>query len=168
PRRRGAACSMLPSAFSSMHPGWPFGPGWRFFSPFCHSIWSATGCATHSIRARVDRPAANSDWPTADHSSQLRRLQATDAVLDYSELSPSDRGMALPAASRNQARKMYHAEFPVSAGIGSAIGNAASTPSMARQPAITNKATLGAYSFMATPDLGLILRAVRFVARMAR
>ena len=27
--------------------------------------------------------------------------------------------MALPAASRNQARKMYHDEFPVSAGIGS-------------------------------------------------
>jgi hypothetical protein len=39
---------------------------------------------------------------------------------------------------------------------------------MARQPAITNKATLGAYSFMETPDLGLLLRAVRFAGRMAR
>ena len=29
--------------------------------------------------------------------------------------------MALPAASRNQARKMYHVGFPVSAGIGSSI-----------------------------------------------
>jgi hypothetical protein len=67
----------------------------------------------------------------------------------------------LPAASKNQARKMYQAAFPVSPGIGSAIGNDASTPSIARQPAITNKAIFGArvvteslpnYSRKVSPD----------------
>src|SRR5271170_5959167 len=95
--------------------------------------------------------------------SQLEKVRRGIASR-YSELCSSECGKALPAASRNQARKMYHAEFPVSAGIGSSIGIAASTPSMARQPAITNKAILGAYSFIKPPNLGILLRADRFGA----
>ena len=58
-------------------------------------------------------------------------------------------GTTLPAASRNQPRKMYQAALPwLSPGIGSSIGRAESTPNMARHPAMTNKATLGARKFM--------------------
>src|ERR1700683_4097931 len=53
-----------------------------------------------------------------------------------------------PAARRNQARKMYQAELPARPGIGSSMGSAASTPSMAKHPAITNRAMLGACSVM--------------------
>lgn len=56
--------------------------------------------------------------------------------------------MAQPAASKNQAAKMYHAELPVSPGIGNAIGSDARIPSMARQPTITNRAIFGARSVM--------------------
>src|SRR5262245_4793304 len=60
PRLRGAACSIPPSVSSSMRPGWRFGRGLRFFSLFLPSTWSATACATRSIRARVDRAALRS------------------------------------------------------------------------------------------------------------
>jgi len=53
-------------------------------------------------------------------------------------------GTTLPAASKNQAKKMYHDELPVRPGIGSEIGMAARIPSIARHPAITNKAIFGA------------------------
>src|SRR6266699_4775933 len=58
PRLRGAACSTPPSVSSSMRPGWRFGRGWQFFLLFLASTWSATACATRSIRARVDRAAS--------------------------------------------------------------------------------------------------------------
>src|SRR6185295_8986060 len=55
----------------------------------------------------------------------------------------------LPAASRNQPRKMYHEELSeMMPGIGSPIGIDASTPMMARHPAMTKSATLGACSSM--------------------
>ena len=53
-------------------------------------------------------------------------------------------GTTLPAASKNQAKKTYHDELPVRPGIGSEIGMAARIPSIARHPAITNKAIFGA------------------------
>jgi hypothetical protein len=65
------------------------------------------------------------------------------------DFEPEFGGSALLAASRNQARKMYHDEFPVSAGIGNAIGSAARTPSMARQNEMTNRAIFGARNVMA-------------------
>src|SRR6516162_5254545 len=58
PRLRGAACSIPPSVSSSMRPGWRFGRGLQFFLLFLPSTWSAMACATHSIRARVDRAAS--------------------------------------------------------------------------------------------------------------
>jgi len=39
---------------------------------------------------------------------------------------------------------MYQDEFSVRPGIGNEIGNAANTPSKAKQPAMTNKAMFGA------------------------
>jgi hypothetical protein len=53
-------------------------------------------------------------------------------------------GVMLPAASKNHAANMHQDEFPVRPGIGNEIGNAARMPSIARQPAITNRATFGA------------------------
>jgi hypothetical protein len=43
---------------------------------------------------------------------------------------------------------MYQAEFPVRPGIGSEIGSDARTPSMARQPEMTNRAIFGARNGM--------------------
>ena len=62
---------------------------------------------------------------------------------DFCSCGDSGRTM-LPAASRNQAAKMYHEEFADSPGIGKEIGNAARIPSIARQAVITNKAIFGA------------------------
>jgi hypothetical protein len=65
--------------------------------------------------------------------------------------SPSRRGNAVPAANKNQARKMYQGAFSmVRNGIGSEIGSAANTPIMARHPEITNKAIFGACKVIAT------------------
>ena len=58
-------------------------------------------------------------------------------------------GTTLPAASRNHPKKMYHAALAgLSPGIGSPIGSADNTPTIARQPATTNRAMLGARKFM--------------------
>src|SRR5262249_4480365 len=58
--RRGAACSMLPSASSSMRPGWRSGQGLRYFSRCFRSTSSATAYATRSTRARVEYGVARS------------------------------------------------------------------------------------------------------------
>ena len=57
-------------------------------------------------------------------------------------------GKALPEANKNHARKMYHAALPFRPGIGSEMGKDARIPSIARQPAVTNRAILGARKFI--------------------
>lgn len=107
--------------------------------------------------------------------SNCRRQHDRKPRQYYSDVESSRCGTTLPAARRNQARKIYHDEFEVSPGIGNEIGNAANTPSMAKQPAITNRAILGAYNFIVTTsgcnpsDLGTRLRRqfLRFKNKLA-
>lgn len=77
---------------------------------------------------------------------ERKSLAAASRQLDFESEAG---GSALLAASRNQARKMYHDELPVSAGIGNAIGSAARTPRIARQKEMTNRAMFGARNIMA-------------------
>jgi hypothetical protein len=69
----------------------------------------------------------------------------------WAPVVPDRRGMTTPAASKNQPVKMYQAALlSPRDGIGSEIGNAANTPIIARQPAMTNKAIFGACSIIDT------------------
>src|SRR6516164_1918937 len=79
------------------------------------------------------------------HASPLHQLKVVSAK-SYRAAASEDRcGRTLPAESRNQPRKMYHAALAwLSPGIGSSIGSADNTPTIARHPAMTNRAILGA------------------------
>ena len=58
PRRPGAACSTPRSASSPTRRGWRSGRGLRSSWWCCRSTWSATACATRSIRGSGERSIA--------------------------------------------------------------------------------------------------------------
>src|ERR1700691_331259 len=108
--------------------------------------WLEAGCRPLASCIAIGRTSGGRYSPCGHHGKFVAapKDEGLDACYFHSDLVSSRCGTTLPAASRNQARKMYQEECSVSPGIGSEIGSAASTPSNARQPAITKSAIFGA------------------------